>query len=84
MPFSPTWMKLDSYTKRSKSERENQIPYDITYIWNLIYCTNALFHRKANHGLGEQTCGCQGGGGGSGGVGDLGVDINYCLWNDQQ
>ena len=28
MPFSPTWMKLDSYTKRSKSERENQIPHD--------------------------------------------------------
>ena len=30
-----------------------QIPYDITYIWNLIYSTNELFHRKENHGLGE-------------------------------
>ena len=25
----------DYYTKWSKSERERQIPYDITYMWNL-------------------------------------------------
>ena len=30
----------DSHTKRSKSERGRQIPYNITYIWNLIYGTN--------------------------------------------
>ena len=47
-----------------KSERERQIPYDITYIWNLIYGTNEPFHRKETHGLGEQTCVCQGGGNG--------------------
>ena len=34
---------------------ERQIPYVITYIWNLIYSTNEPFHRKENHGLGEQT-----------------------------
>ena len=28
------------YTKQSKSERERQIPYDITYRWNLKYDTN--------------------------------------------
>ena len=28
------------YTKRSKSERERQISYDITYMWNLKYDTN--------------------------------------------
>ena len=28
------------HTKRSKSERERQIPYDITYMWNLKYDTN--------------------------------------------
>ena len=27
------------HTKQSKSERERQIPYDITYIWNLKYDT---------------------------------------------
>ena len=30
-----------------------------------MYGTNEPFHRKEAHGLGEQTCGCQGGGGGS-------------------
>ena len=49
-----------------KSERERQIPYDITYMWNLTYGTNEPFHRKENYGLGEQTCGCQGGGGRNG------------------
>ena len=34
----------DSY--KVKSERERQIPYDITYIWNLIYGTNEPFYRK--------------------------------------
>ena len=28
------------HTKQSKSERERQIPYDITYMWNLKYDTN--------------------------------------------
>ena len=38
----------DSHTKRNKSE-EGQIPYEITYIWNLISGTNEPFHGK-NHG----------------------------------
>ena len=29
-----------SYTERSKSERERQIPYGITYMWNLKYGTD--------------------------------------------
>ena len=48
----------DSRTKWSKSERERQTPYDITYIWNLINGTNESFHRKETHGLWEHTCGC--------------------------
>ena len=43
----------DSHTEWSKSERERQIPYDITYIWNIIYSTKEPFHRKETHGLGE-------------------------------
>ena len=54
----------ESPTKWNKSERERQMPYDITYIWNLIHGTHETFHRKETHGLGEQTCGCQGGGSG--------------------
>ena len=30
----------DYHTKRSKSERERQISYDITYMWTLKYDTN--------------------------------------------
>ena len=30
----------DYHTKWSKSERERQILYDITYMWNLKYNTN--------------------------------------------
>ena len=62
MPFAATWMELETLIlSEVKSERERQIPYDSTYIWNLIYGTNEPLHRKENHGLGEQTCGCQGG-----------------------
>ena len=63
----------DSQAKWSKSERERQIPYDITYIWNLIYGTKEPFHGKENHGHGEQTYGYQGGGEGSGVIGEIGV-----------
>ena len=30
----------DYHTKWRKSERERQIPYDITYMWNLKHDTN--------------------------------------------
>ena len=30
----------DYHTKRGKSERERQVPYNITYMWNLKYDTN--------------------------------------------
>ena len=43
----------DSHTEWSKSERERQIPYDITYTWNLIYGTKESFYRKENCGIGE-------------------------------
>ena len=53
MPFAATWMELETLILSEMSERERQIPYDITYIWNLIYGTNEPFLRKENHGLGE-------------------------------
>jgi len=57
------------------------MPYDITYIWNLIYSTNEPFQKKENHGLGEQTCGCQRERERVGWTGNLGlIDANYCLW----
>ena len=50
----------DSHTKWNTSEREKQIPYEITYMWNLNYGTNdPIYIAEIDHGHGEQTCGCQ-------------------------
>ena len=63
-----------------KSEREKQIPYDITYMWNLKYDTNET--TKQTHRHREQTCGWlpRGRGGGEGWSGSLGLaDANYYI-----
>ena len=39
MSSAASWMQLQIIIL-SKSERERQIPYDITYIWNAKYGTN--------------------------------------------
>ena len=36
----------DYHTKWSKSDRERQIPYDITYMWNLKYDTKKIISKK--------------------------------------
>ena len=47
MPLTARWMERETLILSGvKSERDRQIPYDITYIWNLIYSTNEPFHRK--------------------------------------
>jgi len=58
---------------------EEPIKNELTYIWNLIFGTNEPFHRKENHEHGEQTCGCQGGGGGSGMDWEFGVNRRKLL-----
>ena len=35
----------DYYTKWSKSDRERQIPYDITYMWNIKNDTKELIYK---------------------------------------
>ena len=43
----------DYQTKGSKSDRERQIPYDITYMWNLkkiIWLQNRLTDIENEHG----------------------------------
>ena len=73
MPSAATWMELETLIL-SQSERERQIPYAITHIWNLIDGMNEPFHRSETHAHGEQSCGCQGEGGGSGMDRELGVN----------
>ena len=46
----------DYHTKWSKSDRERQIPYDITYVWNLKYDTNKLIYETE---IDSQTYGYQ-------------------------
>ena len=55
-------LSILSEVNQNKKDKYNMI----SHIWNLIYSTNETFHRKETHGLGEQTCGCQGGQEGSG------------------
>ena len=41
MPFAATWMQLEIVIlSEVKSDRERQISYDVTYMWNLKYGTN--------------------------------------------
>ena len=44
MSFAATWMQLEIIIL-SMSERERQIPYNITYMWNLKYGTNELIYK---------------------------------------
>ena len=45
-PSAATYVTRDDHTKWSKSERERQIPSDITYMWNLKYNTNEPHHGR--------------------------------------
>ena len=42
----------DSHTK---SEEERQIPYDVIYIWNLIYGTNEAISRNETNSWAGRT-----------------------------
>ena len=46
-PFAATWPQLENVilTEVSQKEREGQIPYDVTYMWNLKYGTDETLYR---------------------------------------
>ena len=44
MPSAATWIDLE-ITIVSRSDRERQISYDITYKWNLKNDTNELIYK---------------------------------------
>ena len=68
MLFAATFMELVSFILSEVSQKDKDKYHMITYMWNLIYGTNAPIYRKETitHGHGKQTCACQGGGGGNG------------------
>ena len=41
-----TWMELETFILSEISQKNRQIPYDITYNWNLISSTNEPTYRK--------------------------------------
>ena len=54
VPFAATWMNLETIIR--SEERERQIPYAITYMWNLRYDTNELIC-KSEKGIPWQSSG---------------------------
>ena len=40
MPFAATWVDLEMIIVSELSDRERQIPYDITYMWTPKYDAN--------------------------------------------
>ena len=62
-----------SHTEGSKQESERQMPYDITYTWNLKYMQMNLSKKEI---MDLENSGCQGGGGGSGM--DVVLEVNRC------
>ena len=49
MQFAATWMELENLILSEMSQKDRQIPFDITFNWNLIYSTNEHLLRKENH-----------------------------------
>ena len=45
MLFAATWRQLEIIIVSEVSQRERQIPYDITYMWNLKYGTNEPIYK---------------------------------------
>ena len=43
-PFVATWVDLEITILSEVSQKERQIPYDITYMWNLKYDTSEPIH----------------------------------------
>ena len=64
MPFAATWIELETLKLSEINQKEKDRYHMISHTQNLIYGTNKPFHRKETHGLGQQTCDCQGGEGG--------------------
>ena len=64
MSFAATWMQLEIVILSEVSQKEKGKYHMISYIWNLKYGKNYPIYKIATyHRRGEQTCGCQRGGG---------------------
>ena len=81
MLFAVTWMELETLVLSKVSQKERQRPYEITYIWNLIYGTNFSIEKKIMD-LENRLVVAKGEVKGGGWIGSLElICANYCLWN---
>ena len=64
LPFTTTWMELESIMLSDKPGDEKQLPYDLAYKWNPINKTNKQIKHNQRHWNNEQTDNNQRGGGG--------------------
>ena len=64
----------DDHTEQSKSQRERQIPYDITYMWNLKYNTSeSISETETDSDIENRLVVATGGGGGGGKGWEFGI-----------
>ena len=54
-PFIAKWMDLEIITLTEESERERQIPYDATYIWDVKYDANELIYKTETDSQTQKT-----------------------------
>ena len=76
MPFSATWMELETLTLSELSQKEKDKHHRLSLISGISYMAQMNLYRKETHRPGEKTCGCQGGRGGSGM--DWEFEVNKC------
>ena len=68
------------HTKQSKSERERQMPYDTTYMWNLKYIDEHIYETKTIIAIENRLVASKGEGMGEGRTGSSGLsDANYYI-----
>ena len=53
-----TQLDLQIIILREINQKKRQIPYDITYLWNLKYDANKIIYETERYPLRKQTCGC--------------------------
>ena len=53
MPFAATWMDLETIILSEVNQKE--IPYDITYMWNLKYDTNEFIYQTETDSQTQRT-----------------------------
>ena len=80
MPFAATWIELEILILSEVSQKERQIPYDITYMWNVKQDTSNFYNRETYPKT--QRTNLWGGGEGEGWSGSLELTFaNYYIQN---